>query len=107
MVSRAARLCPSRISIVISLMLLAGEAATLLTLHFQRWECVATDEDPGCPAGQLRRFPWSPPRDKSSLLPDTFARHRSRLDSRKILPVVANAAQDSGGFPPTPILFPL
>src|SRR6266853_1427611 len=105
-VSSAARLCPSRTSTVISLMLLAGAAARLSAQHFRRWECEAIGEDRVLLDHPLLHSRWLLPRDMFSELIDGLADHRPHWDNRRNPPCVAAAALDIRGFPLIPTRFP-
>src|SRR6267154_2694160 len=97
-VSSAARLCPSRTSTVVSLMLLAGAAATLSARHFLRWECEAIGEDQALLVHPPHHFRWLLPRDTFSSLIDGLADRRPHWDNRRNPPSVVAAAPDIGDF---------
>src|SRR5882724_261450 len=105
-VSSAARLCPSRTSTVVSLMLLAYAAAKPSARHFRRWECEAIGEGQALLVHPPHHFRWLLLRDTLSERIDGLADRRRHWDNRRNPPCVAAAAPDIGGFPIFPARFP-
>src|SRR5882724_5504765 len=95
-VSSAARLCPSRTSTVVTLMLLACAAARPPARHFRRSECEAIGEGQVLLDHPLLHSRWLLPRDMFSELIDGLADRKRHWDNRRNPPCVVAAAPDIG-----------